>query len=153
MFVGSEACAAKVKVNVTTPWTRAWQANGGYFGMFAEVSTGSSCATIVTETAATNQSRILRRVVIGSLALNDCNSPVVRVAGRSGESQQVHASGAPGPHEQLHLISGLAQHHGYFHLLLASKDSYFYGVAGAVLVHHLGEVLLAFDFFSVDGDY
>ncbi len=96
MFVGSEACAAKVKVNVTTPWARAWQANGGYFGMFAEVSTGSSCATIVTETAATNQSRILRRVVIESLALNDCNSPVVRVAGAPAKASKCTRAGRPG---------------------------------------------------------
>jgi len=151
MFVGSEACAAKVKVNVTTPWTGAWQANGGYFGMFAEVSTGSSCATIVTETAANNQSRILRRVVIGSLTLNDCNSPVVRVAGRSGENKQVHAARVPAPHE-LHLVPGFAQHYRHFQLFLAPEDGYFHRVAGAMFVHDLGEDLLALDFFSVDGD-
>src|SRR5258708_427716 len=94
MFVGSEACAAKVKVNVTTPWTRAWQANGGYFGMFAEVSTGSSCATIVTETAATNQSRILRRVVIGASHSTIVTRPLL--PGAPAKASKCTRAGRPG---------------------------------------------------------
>ena len=58
---------------------------------------------------------------------------------------------APAPH-YLHLVSRLSQHHRHFHLFLSSEDGYFYGVAGAVFVHDLGQVLLALDFFSVDGD-
>ena len=53
---------------------------------------------------------------------------------------------------ELHLLSCFAQHHRHFQLFLAAEDGHFHGVAGAVLVHDLGEGLLAFDFFSVDGD-
>src|SRR5271170_812928 len=51
-----------------------------------------------------------------------------------------------------HLVSGFAQHYGYLQLLLASEDSYFHAIAGAVLVHDPGEILLALYFVSVNGD-
>ena len=40
-FVGSSPCAGRVKFNFTIPSTRPWQANGGYFGMLADIRTGS----------------------------------------------------------------------------------------------------------------
>ena len=37
------------------------------------------------------------------------------------------------------------------HLALAAEDGDFYRISGAVFVHHLCEVLLAFDALAVDG--
>src|SRR5207245_8768425 len=67
------------------------------------------------------------------------------------KTRQVHAGGRA-PHKLLHLVSGFAQHYRHLQLFLASEDGYLYSVPGAVFVHDLGEDLLAFDFFSIDGD-
>ena len=52
----------------------------------------------------------------------------------------------------LNLFLGFAQRHTHIHLFLAAENGDADCVAGAVLVHHLGEALLVFDFFAVDGD-
>ena len=60
----------------------------------------------------------------------------------------------PNVHDKyLDLVSGFAQDYVDFQLFLAAEDSDFYGVSSAVFVHDLGEILLAFEAVSVDGDH
>src|SRR5438105_15879099 len=50
----------------------------------------------------------------------------------------------------LDLLSGLAQRHIHLHLLLAPVDGEFHSIAGAVGVHHLCQILLVLNVFSVN---
>ncbi len=75
----------------------------------------------------------------------------VRGATHTFETTKGARARMPAPHE-LHLFSGLPQHHRHFQLFLAAEDGYFHRVPSPVLVHDLGEDLLAIDFFSVNGD-
>lgn len=51
----------------------------------------------------------------------------------------------------LHLLSRLAQRYAYIHLFLIAEDRNLYRVAGAVVVHHLRQILFVFHLLAVDG--
>src|ERR1700686_4520418 len=70
---------------------------------------------------------------------------------RSVKTSKCTRARVPAPHK-LHLVPGFAQHYRYFQLFLAPEDGYFHRVARAVLVHDLGEDLLALTFLSIDSD-
>ena len=50
------------------------------------------------------------------------------------------------------MLFGFAECDFHLELLLPAENGYMDSVSGAMLVHHLGEVLLVFDFFAIDGD-
>src|SRR5579862_2114266 len=53
---------------------------------------------------------------------------------------------------RLDLIPSLPERHRDLQLLLRAEDRHLHRVPGTMAIHHLGQGLLAIDFFSVDGD-